>query len=57
MIKKDKVQFPKFVTDEKVKRLINFILVKDPKTRSSQVTFDSIKKHEYFNDFSWTDLL
>lgn len=45
MIKKDKVQFPKFVTDEKVKKLINFILVKDPKARSSQVSFDTIKRH------------
>lgn len=57
MIKKDKVEFPKLVTDEKVKNLVNFMLVKDPKARSTQVSFDRIKTHEYFADFSWSDLL
>jgi|JI9StandDraft_1071089.scaffolds.fasta_scaffold469097_1 cGMP-dependent protein kinase len=57
MIKKDKVSFPKFVSDEKVKSLINFILVKDPKSRSTGVSFEKIKKHEYFAEFSWSDLL
>ena len=57
MIRKDKVTFPKCVTDEKVKKLINLILVKDPKIRATSVSFQKIKKQEYFAEFSWTDLL
>ena len=57
VIQKEKVQFPKFLTDDKIKKLINFILVKDPKMRSTQVSFEKIKNHEYFNDFNWNDLL
>ena len=45
------------MTDEKVKNLINFILVKDPKMRSQIVSFDKIKKHDYFSEFNWNDLL
>lgn len=53
LIKKSKLDFPKYVTDEKVRHLIQFLLVKDPKMRSQQVTFDKIKNHEYFNNFNW----
>jgi len=41
------------MTDEKVKGLINFMLVKDPKQRVQQVTFERIKKHDYFEQFDW----
>ncbi len=37
--------------------MIQFLLVKDPKARSQQVSFDKIKRHDYFTNFSWEDLL
>ncbi len=57
LIKKSKLDFPKYVTDEKARHLVQFLLVKDPKVRSQHVTFDKIKNHEYFNNFNWIDLL
>lgn len=57
VIQKEKVQFPKFLVDDKVKKLINFILIKDPKMRNAMVSFEKIKEHEYFTDFNWSDLL
>lgn len=41
------------MADEKVKGLINFMLVKDPKQRLQQVTFERVKKHDFFEGFSW----
>jgi cGMP-dependent protein kinase len=39
LIKKGRIDFPKYVTDETAKKLINFILIKDSKVRAQQVNF------------------
>jgi hypothetical protein len=51
------VEFPKFITDSNIKSLIQLLLTKDPKVRSEQVSFDKIKRHEYYTGFHWDDLL
>ena len=44
IIKKGKVEFPKYLHDEKVKKVINFLLVKEPALRAQQVNFEKIKQ-------------
>ena len=55
-IKKTGLSFPKFVRDGDIKKLIVRLLEKDPRKRG-EITFDKIKKSEFFKNFDWNSLL
>jgi hypothetical protein len=42
--------------DENSRKLINSLLIKNPKQRSG-TTFEKIRKHEFFKNFDWAGLL
>jgi hypothetical protein len=42
--------------DDNAKNLINALLAKNPKQRST-TTFENIKAHPFFKGFDWTALL
>ena len=55
-IKKTQLTFPKFLKDDRVRKLITALLQKDPRKRG-EWTFEKIKKQEYFRHFNWAGLL
>jgi hypothetical protein len=56
IIKKDKVKFPKHV-DAESEALLKLMLNKNAKERALNATFEKIKSAEFFNGFSWEDML
>lgn len=55
-IKKTNLAFPKFMKDDKAKKLIWQLLAKNPKQRG-ELNFEKIKKDEFFKGFNWSGLL
>jgi len=55
-IKKNQLSFPKFLKDDRVKKLLTALLLKDPRKRG-EWSFEKIKKQEYFRNYNWSALL
>ena len=52
---KDKLEFPKFCKDKEFKQLMSNMLEKNPMKRLTK--FDEIKKHIWFKEFNWEELI
>lgn len=55
-IKKTQLTFPKFLKDDRVKKLMSGLLQKDPRKRG-EWSFEKIKKCDYLKNYNWTGLL
>lgn len=55
-IRKTTLNFPKFMKDDKAKKLITSLLSKNVKQRT-ELTFEKIKKDEFFKGFNWNGLV
>lgn len=56
LIIKNKLDFPEYIKDKNVKKLIRQLLSKSPEARTKG-SFHSLQSDEWFKDFNWDDLI